>query len=226
MKNEDILNAFGKVAGQTSSDLLLFILALLLSIGFSYLLRYFYLNYWRSISDKNQISSNFVLLTLIVTIIITVVKSSLALSLGLVGALSIVRFRTPIKDPEELIFLFICIALGLSLGAFQFWYATIGLVFVIIVILVKSQFSNQIRQNNFFLTLHEKDFDVQKFVDQSGNIFESIVLKKIEENKDQKEIIFNMRLKKNISFSDLEKYLKSNGIKDYTYFDQDNFFQN
>jgi len=226
MKNEDILNAFGKVAGQTSSDLLLFILALLLSIGFSYLLRYFYLNYWRSISDKNQISSNFVLLTLIVTIIITVVKSSLALSLGLVGALSIVRFRTPIKDPEELIFLFICIALGLSLGAFQFWYATIGFVFVIIVILVKSQFSNQIRQNNFFLTLHEKDFDVQKFVDQSGNIFESIVLKKIEENKDQKEIIFNMRLKKNISFSDLEKYLKSNGIKDYTYFDQDNFFQN
>ena len=46
-------------------------------------------------------------------------KSSLALSLGLVGALSIVRFRTPIKEPEELAYLFICIAMGLGLGANQ-----------------------------------------------------------------------------------------------------------
>ena len=116
MNDKTIFNAFDKYAVQTSGDILLFIIAILLSITFSYLLRFFYLNYWRSISDKNQISSNFVLLTLIITIIITVVKSSLALSLGLVGALSIVRFRTPIKDPEELIFLFVCIALGLSLG--------------------------------------------------------------------------------------------------------------
>jgi uncharacterized membrane protein YhiD involved in acid resistance len=47
------------------------------------------------------------------------VKSSLALSLGLVGALSIVRFRTPIKEPEELAYLFIAIAMGLGLGANQ-----------------------------------------------------------------------------------------------------------
>ena len=220
------LNAFDKVNSNSSVDLLLFVVAILLAISFSYLLRYFYLNYWRSLSDKNQISSNFVLLTLIITIIITVVKSSLALSLGLVGALSIVRFRTPIKDPEELIFLFICIAIGLSLGAFQFWFATIGFVFVILVILIKSQFSNQIRQNNFFLSLNKKDFDVQKFVDNSEKIFDSIVLKKIEETNNQKEIIFNMRLKKSVSFNDLDKYLKSYGISDYTYFDQDNFFQN
>ena len=51
--------------------------------------------------------------------VITVVKSSLALSLGLVGALSIVRFRTPIKEPEELIYLFICLSLGLAVGADQ-----------------------------------------------------------------------------------------------------------
>ena len=59
----------------------------------------------------------FVLLTTI--LIITIVKSSLALSLGLVGALSIVRFRTPIKEPEELAYLFIAIAMGLGLGADQ-----------------------------------------------------------------------------------------------------------
>ena len=148
------------------------------------------------------------------------------MSLGLVGALSIVRFRTPIKDPEELIFLFICIALGLSLGAFQFWFATIGFIFVIFLILIKSKFSDSIRQNNFFLSINENNFDIQKFVNNSEGIFDSIVLKKIEEVDNQKEIIFNMRLKKGVSFEHLEKYLKSNSINNFTYFDQDNFFQN
>ena len=54
---------------------------------------------------------------LITFLVILIVKSSLALSLGLVGALSIVRFRTPIKEPEELIYLFLAIALGLGYGA-------------------------------------------------------------------------------------------------------------
>ena len=47
-------------------------------------------------------------------LIITVVKTSLALSLGLVGALSIVRFRSAIKDPEELLYLFFSIAIGIG----------------------------------------------------------------------------------------------------------------
>jgi uncharacterized membrane protein YhiD involved in acid resistance len=66
------------------------------------------------------------------TLIITIVKSSLALSLGLVGALSIVRFRTPIKEPEELAYLFIAIAMGLGLGADQ----TLPTVLASLVILV------------------------------------------------------------------------------------------
>jgi len=67
---------------------------------------------------------------------------------------------------------------------------------------------------------------LSNIVDNSEKVFDSIVLKKIEENNNQKEIIFNMRLKKSVSFNDLDQYLKSYGIKDYTYFDQDNFFQN
>jgi hypothetical protein len=59
----------------------------------------------------------FVLLTTV--LVISVVKSSLALSLGLVGALSIVRFRTPLKEPEELAYVFLALAIGLGLGAGQ-----------------------------------------------------------------------------------------------------------
>ncbi|MBM82412.1 MAG: hypothetical protein CMJ78_17750 [Planctomycetaceae bacterium] len=73
----------------------------------------------KSASDTESISRTFPLLALITTAVIAVVKSSLALSLGLVGALSIVRFRAAIKDPEELVYLFLCIAIGLAMGAEQ-----------------------------------------------------------------------------------------------------------
>ena len=208
-----------------SDSILLFILALILSFIFSSTLKYLYLNFWRSISDKEKISANFVLLTVVVTIIITVVKSSLALSLGLVGALSIVRFRTPIKDPEELIFLFICIALGLSLGAHQFWIASVGFLFLTLIILTKFKLSKDIKQNNFFLTINDKDFNINTFTEKYNYLFETIVIKKIEDVNGEKEIIFNMRLKKNTKIEDLIIFLKKENIKNYSYFDQDNFFQ-
>ena len=79
--------------------------------------RYLFNRYSASTADGDSISGVFPLLTLVTICVISVVKSSLALSLGLVGALSIVRFRAAIKDPEELVYLFLCIAVGLALGA-------------------------------------------------------------------------------------------------------------
>lgn len=67
-------------------------------------------------------------------LVISVVKSSLALSLGLVGALSIVRFRTPIKEPEELAYIFLAIALGLALGADQREVAAISIPLILAMI--------------------------------------------------------------------------------------------
>lgn len=74
----------------------------------------------------------FVVLTTI--LIISVVKSQLALSLGMVGALSIVRFRTPIKEPEELAYLFLALAIGIGLGANQ-WRATAAAAAVILLLM-------------------------------------------------------------------------------------------
>lgn len=72
-----------------------------------------------TMSNPQDVSKVFPLLTIVTTAVIVVVRSSLALSLGMVGALSIVRFRSAIKEPEELVYLFLCIAVGLSLGADQ-----------------------------------------------------------------------------------------------------------
>jgi hypothetical protein len=96
-----------------------FLINMMLSVLFAYLLSIFYIRYGKTLSNRRLFAGTFILITLTTMVVITIVKSSLALSLGLVGALSIVRFRTAIKEPEELSYIFICIAIGLGLGANQ-----------------------------------------------------------------------------------------------------------
>lgn len=94
-----------------------FLLALILSAFLSFILSQIYVRYGNSLSNRKAFAKNFVILATTTMFIITIVKSSLALSLGLVGALSIVRFRSAIKEPEELAYLFLNIAIGLGCGA-------------------------------------------------------------------------------------------------------------
>jgi uncharacterized membrane protein YhiD involved in acid resistance len=75
-------------------------------------------------------------MTLITSMVIIAINSNLVLSLGMVGALSIVRFRTPIKDPTDLIFLFWAAAAGIVVGAGFFSLAIIGSVIVGLVLFV------------------------------------------------------------------------------------------
>ena len=77
------------------------------------------------------------LLTLITTLIMNVIGNNIALSLGMVGALSIVRFRTAIKDPRDAAYIFWCIAVGISCGVSYYLLAAIGsgLIFLVMLIL-------------------------------------------------------------------------------------------
>ena len=108
------------------SDSIQLIIGITISYILSYLIGRVYISCSESLSNKYSFSRIFPLISSSTCLIIFVVKSSLALSLGLVGALSIVRFRTAIKDPEELVYLFVCIGLGLSSGAEQYIAAIIG----------------------------------------------------------------------------------------------------
>ena len=118
----------------------LFPLILIYGVFLSALLRLIFVKFSMSISEKKVFGFNLIFLTLITTLIITAVKSSLALSLGLVGALSIVRFRTAIKNPEELIFLFFALAIGVGLGANQIYLVTSAfIVFAVVYIFIGSR---------------------------------------------------------------------------------------
>jgi hypothetical protein len=126
MNLDELLNA--GMLNEINISTLSFVYALLSSTFSGLVLRSLYIRYGRSMNNREYFGNVFVLLGLTTCSVIVIVKYSLALSLGLVGALSIVRFRAAIKEPEELVFLFLVIALGISFGANQY---SIGFILLI-----------------------------------------------------------------------------------------------
>ena len=118
-----------------------FLISILLSSFLALIIQFFYIKFSTTLSNKKEFSKIFVVLCATTTIVITIVKSSLALSLGLVGALSIVRFRAAIKEPEELAYLFLLIAVGLGCGALQFKITIYGVTIILILIYLFSKFN-------------------------------------------------------------------------------------
>jgi hypothetical protein len=123
---------------------------LLIGIVLSFFLSIHFRRFGSTLSNREGFSSVFPLILLTTVLVITIVKSSLALSLGLVGALSIVRFRTPIKEPEELAYLFLAIAMGLGLGAAQ----TIPTILASAIILIAMAVRGMIRKKDVIKNLY------------------------------------------------------------------------
>ena len=124
-----------------------FIIAILVSAILAFLIKKVYIYSSQTLSNKEYFSDLFIPLSIITCLVITVIKFSLALSLGLVGALSIVRFRAAIKEPEELIYLFLIIGIGLAAGANQFLVAIIATVFISLILIWPNLTSNKFLNN-------------------------------------------------------------------------------
>ncbi|MBN8697662.1 MAG: DUF4956 domain-containing protein [Bacteroidetes bacterium] len=130
-----------------------FIFSLVICAVLSYLLGKIYAKYGNSLSNRRSFARNFLLLALTTMFIITVVKSSLALSLGLVGALSIVRFRAAIKEPEELTYLFLNIAIGLGCGAGLSLLTIIAFIGFYVFIRFSNRKQDELEEQSLYLNI-------------------------------------------------------------------------
>ncbi len=116
------------------TDLTTFLINMVLAAIAAFVLSLVYIHWGSSLSNRRKFAANFMLMTVTTTFIILVVRSSVALSLGLVGALSIVRFRTAVKEPEELAYLFFAIGIGIGLGDNQRLITMLALAIGIVII--------------------------------------------------------------------------------------------
>jgi len=126
-------------------------------------------------------------------VIISIVKSSLALSLGLVGALSIVRFRSAIKEPEELAYLFLTIAMGLGLGAEQRMITIIATVIILAIIWARYFLGKKKEDQNLFITISSdspSSIQLNDIIEVIRNNFKVSELRRFDEGLDYIEASF------------------------------------
>lgn len=194
----------------------------------SIFLKIHYKKYGSTISNREEFSNIFPFILLTTTLVITIVKSSLALSLGLVGALSIVRFRTPIKEPEELSYLFICIAAGLGFGANQTLITLTSVVLILAFMAMFKIFRKSSVEKNMFLSLElntEKLKDKENLLKNINKIIlnevDNFDLRRFDTKEENMEATYMISVKKIDSIEKLMVDLKKNfpGIS-VTYIDQ------
>ena len=131
-----------EVPGSEPTSLPTLALDLVLVVVLSQILGWHFVRYAQVLSNKRKLARVLVFISTTTLLIITVVKTSLSLSLGLVGALSIIRFRTPIKEPEELAYLFLAIAIGVGLGANRHWETAMVFGVVLAAMTLRSHLPN------------------------------------------------------------------------------------
>lgn len=187
------------------------IISLVLSLTLTYILGKVYIKYGRTLSNRSQFANNLLLIGVTTTIVISIIKSSLALSLGLVGSLSIIRFRTAIKEPEELAFLFITIAIGLGCGAYHWWLTTTSLIIVITVITIRGLTRKKEYYENMIITvstLETPKINLKKITEILANNCDQVKLKRYDLKEDEIEASYLINIKSLNKLNEIKDRIK------------------
>lgn len=137
MKSPGIFKAleeFQQVRDQL--DPALFVVALSASLAAAFVASWLYRFFYERRGTGSQVHRAFPLLGISITTLFIAVQLSIPLSLGLLGALSIIRFRTPIKEPEEVGFIMLLIAASVSAATFNFLFMTLLMVVAVVALLL------------------------------------------------------------------------------------------
>ena len=202
------------------------IIAVVLLVALGFLIRFMLNSFGQTWIRTKSHTSTLLILPIITFIITNVIAGNIALSLGMVGALSIVRFRHPVRSPLELSIYFFAITMGIAAGVSLLWlgFLTISILFAVGSLIVVNLMSKKFLNKDFFITsfsegnsmsmlsvvtqapvdILEKHEALQSKItaQQEGTITYSLasqnflVLKKIEENKDVRSNSLSLDLRR------------------------------
>jgi uncharacterized membrane protein YhiD involved in acid resistance len=174
------------------------VLRLVVAAALGILLGQVYVRFGQTLSNRRVFARNFVVLIVTTTLIISIVRTSVALSLGLVGALSIVRFRAAIKEPEELAFLFLAISVGLGLGAGAALITVVALIIILAFFALRAVLSRKPGPPNLYLTVTSPvsaNLNASRILEALGASGATASLKRFDQTPDQLEAAFMVDFK-------------------------------
>ena len=178
----------------TSVSILDMVLALVLAFGIGMFIFLIYKKTYAGVMYSSSFGVTLVALTMITSLVILAVTSNVVLSLGMVGALSIVRFRTAIKEPMDIAFLFWAIAVGIVLAAGMIPLAVFGSVVIGIILLI---FANRKDHSNPYIVVISCDGSASEKAAEEllRNNTKKCTVKSKTARKDSVELNIEVRLK-------------------------------
>ena len=153
-----------------------------------------YKNTYTGVMYNPRFNVSLVMITMVTTIVMVVIGSNISVSLGMVGALSIIRFRTAVKDPRDTAFIFWGVVSGLACGTQNYTIVLAGSIVICLVLFIFKKVSAS--DDKYLLIVKGKDLDtnkVDKVVEQNTKYF-SCKGKYIKNN--DVELIYDIKLKK------------------------------
>lgn len=178
----------------TSVSIFDMVLALALAFGLGVFIFFVYKMTYQGVMYSSSFGVTLIALTMITTLVILAVTSNVVLSLGMVGALSIVRFRTAIKDPLDIAFLFWAIAAGIVLAAGMIPLAVFGSIFIGIVLYLFVNRKTYTRPYIAVIECEDQDSETASFELLTQHT-DRCILKSKTVRKGHLELTYELRLK-------------------------------
>ena len=176
------------------------ILNMLVTILIAIFIYWVYKITYSGVMYSKSFNITIVLISSVTAMVMMVIGSNLALSLGMVGALSIIRFRSAIKDPKDVGFLFWGIAVGLSAGTGSYSIAVTSSLIIGIIIFILN--INSIDDYSYLLIIKGSNIDEKVIKDIVNNHIKKLKLRMNNNNNGFKEIVYEVRFK-NVNENDL-----------------------
>ena len=186
------------------------ILVLFVALILSLIIYFTYKYTFSGVVYNPRFNFSIVMITMITTIVMIVIGSNISVSLGMVGALSIVRFRTAVKDPRDTAFIFWGIVVGLACGTQCYYVAIIGSIFVCaLAFAFKKLVKND---NNYVLIVRGKSINTDMIEKVLNKKIKNYVCKSKYINNSYTEVIYDVKLLKKVN--DLVDMIKEiNGVE-------------
>jgi len=185
---------------------------LALAFGLSLILYFTYRLSYASVTYNRKFNTSLIMITMVTTAVMMVIGSSVALSLGMVGALSIVRFRTAVKDPRDAAYIFWGITIGLCAGTGN---AVIGLgtTLIISLVLLVMGLGIGFRKERFILIVRGARTEQDNIMAEVNRTFKQYLLKSKHTSEESIELVYQVKMKNGDDMGITDRLYKLHGIK-------------
>ena len=186
------------------------LLILLIAFLVSLIIFITYKNTYSGVMYNPRFNVSLIMITMITTMVMVVIGSNISVSLGMVGALSIIRFRTAVKDPRDTAFIFWCVVSGLACGTQNYTIVLAGSIVICLILFIFKKVA--VSGNKYVLIVKGEKINIDSVEKILNDNTKDYVCKGKYVNSDKYEVIYDIKVKKEKHNTLINKISKLDGV--------------